>query len=142
MFRADAVPRVQGAINVTPLVDVCLVLLIIFMVLTPMLRPDSQVALPHTARPQPVPEAGAQIEVVIESSGRILVDGSPVTHLQERLHPMLQGAPDRRVVIRADRSLRYSVVRAAMEAVSKAGGRGVALITERKNRATPSNGRT
>jgi len=136
MPRVDPVPSVQGAINVTPLVDVCLVLLIIFMVVTPMLAPGSEVSLPHTARPQRLPETVAQIEIVLERSGRILVDGSPVTRLRERLRTLLAIAPERRVVIKADRSLRYGAVRAAMQAVSEAGGQRAALITQKRERPT------
>ena len=64
---------VKSEINVTPLVDVCLVLLIIFMVVTPMLQAGVDVALPETLDPPKMPEGGKQLNIAIKSDGQVYV---------------------------------------------------------------------
>src|SRR4051812_29180475 len=66
-------PGVRGEINVTPLVDVCLVLLIIFMVVTPMLQKGIAVTLPQTADPAKMPESQKEVTVSVKSDGSVFV---------------------------------------------------------------------
>jgi biopolymer transport protein ExbD len=92
-------------INVTPLVDVCLVLLIIFMVVTPLLTPDPGVRLPQTRAPRPVPEDAGQLAVSIRADGGVhLGDGRiPDERLAAELGAIHLRSPDREVVVKGDR---------------------------------------
>ncbi|MFL6293765.1 MAG: ExbD/TolR family protein [Thermoanaerobaculia bacterium] len=122
---------VRSEINVTPLVDVCLVLLIIFMVVTPLLYKQVDVQLPKTPGPGPLPQAERLIKVAILESGMIRVNGLPVPreHLAGTLTEMFQ--PDRPVVVEGDRRLSYGEVHGILELIQKAGFRQVGLVAER-----------
>ena len=123
---------VRSEINVTPLVDVCLVLLIIFMVVTPLLYKQVDVQLPKTPGPGPITQAESLIKVAILESGTIRVNGLPVPreHLASTLTRMFQ--PDRPVVVEGDRRLPYGEVRGILELIQKAGFRQVGLVAERE----------
>ena len=122
---------VRSEINVTPLVDVCLVLLIIFMVVTPLLYKQVDVQLPKTPGPGPLPPAERLIKVAILESGMIRVNGLPVPRerFASTLTEMFQ--PDRPVVVEGDRRLSYGEVRGILELIQKAGFRQVGLVAER-----------
>jgi biopolymer transport protein TolR len=123
-------------INVTPLVDVCLVLLIIFMVVTPMLQTGVPVQLPETANPDKYPESAKQIKVTITDDGKIFFskdDWIPSTaELQRRMTDIQRETPDKEVVVKADRRLKYKEVREVMKAINEAGFTRVGLITTKK----------
>ena len=121
---------VRSEINVTPLVDVCLVLLIIFMVVTPLIYKQAEVQLPKTPGPGPIPPEKV-IKVAILESGGIRVDGLPVTReeLAGTLNRMFQS--DRPVVVEGDRRLPYGEVRGILELIQQAGFRQVGLVAER-----------
>jgi biopolymer transport protein TolR len=123
---------VRSEINVTPLVDVCLVLLIIFMVVTPLLTKEVDVQLPRTPGPPHIKEVQRQVEVSIQESGAIQVNGQPVARelLTSTLAAMHAASPDRPVVVQGDRRLRYGEVRLVLELIQKAGFRKVGLIAE------------
>jgi len=126
---------VKAEINVTPLVDVCLVLLIIFMVVTPMLVNKVEVQLPETKQPEKMPELGKQLSIGIKSDGTIYLEKDWVPtkeKLQEALVHIHQETPEKTVVIRADRSLKYRQVREVMKLVNEAGFPGVGLVTNKK----------
>jgi biopolymer transport protein ExbD len=138
-FRAHAParPEVRGEINVTPLVDVVLVLLIIFMVVTPMLTRGAKVELPltdHHDRRQD----GDQIVVSVTAEGRVLVDTRPadgerlVDELRASLAVRGRGGRPREVHVKADRRLRYGAVRRVLDRVHEAGAREVALATDER----------
>ncbi|MDT9600920.1 biopolymer transporter ExbD [Sphingosinicella sp. GR2756] len=123
----------MAEINVTPMVDVMLVLLIIFMVTAPLLVAGVPIDLPDT-------KAGAldqevkPVQISIESSGAIFVDDRPVA--AEALSPLLAqiagGARDEggpRIFLRADRSLDYGRVMQLMGEINAAGLRKVALVS-------------
>ncbi|HWN45534.1 MAG TPA: biopolymer transporter ExbD [Thermoanaerobaculia bacterium] len=123
---------VRSEINVTPLVDVCLVLLIIFMVVTPLLYKQVDVQLPKTPGPGPFTPTESLIKVAILENGTIQVDGLPVprAHLASTLTQMY--LPDRPIVVEGDRRLSYGEVRGILELIQRAGFRQVGLVAERE----------
>jgi biopolymer transport protein TolR len=125
---------VRSEINVTPLVDVCLVLLIIFMMVTPLLHKEVDVQLPQTPEPGQIVEVDRQVKVSIQESGAIWVNGLPVPRelLTSTLTDMHAVAPDRPVVVQGDRRLRYGEVRRILELIQRAGFRNVGLIAEQE----------
>ena len=127
-------------INVTPLVDVCLVLLIIFMVVTPMLQSGVPVVLPETTSPEKVPEAGKQIKVAITEDGKIFLskdDWVPsVAELQRRMTEVARETPDKEIVIKADKRLKYRDIREVMKALNEAGFKSVGLVTTKKGQGS------
>jgi biopolymer transport protein TolR len=123
---------VRSEINVTPLVDVCLVLLIIFMVVTPLIYKQADVQLPRTPGPDDIVDVERQIKVAILENGTIRVDGLPVPreHLTKTLTEMY--LPDRPVLVEGDRRLPYGEVRGILELIQRAGFRQVGLVAERE----------
>jgi len=125
----------QSDINITPLVDVCLVLLIIFMVVTPLLQSGIPVLLPETSKPEKYPEGQKQVKVAIQEDGKIFIgqDWVPTrAELTKRMEDMLAADPQKEVVIKADRRLKYRDVREVMKALNDAGFTKVGLITTKK----------
>jgi biopolymer transport protein ExbD len=123
------IAEARAEINVTPLVDVCLVLLIIFMVVTPLI--NDAVRLPETPSPGPMAERPDQLVVVVGSDGAVAVAGRPVTAdgLAEALR--VEAGSGREVVIKADRAIPYGRVREVMLALSRVGISRVGLVTRR-----------
>jgi biopolymer transport protein ExbD len=126
---------VRSEINVTPLVDVCLVLLIIFMVVTPMLMEGVPVQLPVTDNPDPMPEGAKNLELSIELNGNIHVENNwvPKEQVQARLQDIYTATPDKEIVIKADQRLQYREVRELMRMVNEAGFGGVGLASKKKD---------
>jgi biopolymer transport protein ExbD len=123
---------VRSEINVTPLVDVVLVLLIIFMVVTPMLNRGVKVELPITAHHNKKQDAGELLVVTVRADGTYIeTDRLSGELLDLRLRQELKVA-SRPVHVRADRSLRYGDVRKVLEQVHAAGATAVALATDEK----------
>ena len=125
--------RVQSAINVTPLVDVVLVLLIIFMVVAPQMRPGPEVDLPDTAKPKEQDPEGTRILVTIDEHGDLWIDDAPVTaeHLGEDLRATAATEEDPKIVLQAHAKARFGEIREAMLAIEEAGFQGVGLLAER-----------
>ena len=125
--------RLQAVINVTPLVDVVLVLLIIFMVMAPQLRKGPEVDVPDTAKPGEQGDERGRILVTIDEAGGLWIDDQPVAaeRLGEDLRVTAGAEPDPKVVIRGDARLRLGEVRQAMLAIEQAGFHGVGLIAKR-----------
>jgi biopolymer transport protein TolR len=125
---------VRSEINVTPLVDVCLVLLIIFMVITPMLQRASRVLLPEMGSPGRAPEQSRQLAVAMREDGTVLVDTTPVApgELTGLLRQLRAADPDRPVIVQGDRRLRYDQISRLIESIEDAGFQRVGLITERQ----------
>jgi len=127
----------NAEINVTPLVDVCLVLLIIFMVVVPQLQRGEEVELPRAAHPaKPKPDAPEPLLVAIRQDGQVLVQKKQVTEkeLPKEVREMLkkpesQGKP---VLVKADSRLTFGKVRKVLEILQAAGlaGAGLATIAE------------
>ena len=127
--------KMQSAINVTPLVDVVLVLLIIFMVMAPYMRqgPGPEVDLPATARPPDQGEDGARIQVTIDERGALWIDDQLVVAEQfgDALRAAAGAQPNTKVVLRGDARLNFGEIRQTMIAIEQAGFLGVGLIAER-----------
>ncbi|MEQ8247246.1 MAG: protein TolR [Alphaproteobacteria bacterium] len=122
----------MAEINVTPFVDVMLVLLIVFMVTAPLLTVGVSVELPETAA-APIAGQDEPLAVSIDSSGRVYIQDSEVSMetLIPRLEAITQNNPDARIFVRGDRSIDYGRVMEVMGTLNGAGFRRVALITER-----------
>ena len=131
-MRLGEPARLQAAINITPLVDVVLVLLIIFMVMAPQMRNGPEVNLPSTAKPSEQGDERARILVSIDGAGAMWINDRQVAaeQLGEGLRAAVGTEADPRVVIRGDAKLNFRQVRDAMVAVEQAGFRGVGLIAK------------
>jgi len=125
--------KMQATINITPLVDVVLVLLIIFMVMAPQMRKGPDVNLPNTTKPNAQGDERGRILVSIDEAGGLWINDQAVAaeHLGEALHAAVGTEPDPRVVIRGDAKLNFLQVREAMLAIEQSGFRGVGLIAKR-----------
>ena len=126
---------IAADINVTPLVDVCLVLLIIFMVVTPLA--NGEVELPIVTRPEVWPAEPARSRITLEYGDptRISLDDDPgplsMPALASLLRAIRHGHPRREIVIRADRRLPYSEVKKILESIQEAGFPAVGLVAEK-----------
>jgi len=132
-----AVLRSQGSygalseINVTPFVDVMLVLLVIFMVTAPMMEQGIEVDLPETTT-QNIRVQEEPLILTVKKDGSYHLGSREVTatELSAKLDAILEGAEEREVFLRADRAARYGAVAKALAAVRAAGGRRVGMVTE------------
>jgi biopolymer transport protein TolR len=132
-MRLGESARLQAAINITPLVDVVLVLLIIFMVMAPEMRKGPDVNLPNTTKPNDQGDERGRILVSIDDAGRLWINDRQVTaeHFGDALREAVGTETEPRVVIRGDARLNFRQVREAMIAVEESGFRGVGLIAKR-----------
>ena len=133
-MRLGEPAKMKAAINITPLVDVVLVLLIIFMVMAPqMMRKGPDVDLPGTTKPREQGDERGRILVSVDKAGGLWIDDQAVT--PDRFADSLRAAagddPNPKVVIRGDAQLRFGDVRRAMVAIEEAGFQGVGLIAKR-----------
>ena len=124
--------RPMAEINVTPLVDVMLVLLIIFMVAAPLLTAGVPIDLPDSQAKAISDEDNKPLEVSLAGDGRLFIGEEEVNEdrLITVLTSMTENNPDRRIYIRADRSLDYGQVMRVLGNISGAGFTKVALISE------------
>lgn len=126
----------KSEINVTPLVDVMLVLLIIFMVVTPMLQKGKPVLLPQTDQPEKKPETDKELLISVQSDRMIFIDAKwypePEFAAKMREYGDRSGA-NKDVLIKADKQLAYGDVKKVMRMVKDGGFEKIALITERKS---------
>ena len=126
--------EVKGDINVTPLVDVCLVLLIIFMVVTPMLQQGVDVLLPQGPHAQKKPGEEGDLLISIKSDGTVFVADKwiPDKNLATYLRAEYQKDPSRAVMLKADKRINFGKVRTVMRAANEAEFTRVAILTETK----------
>src|SRR5215210_2880076 len=124
--------EVKGDINVTPLVDVCLVLLIIFMVVTPMLQQGVDVLLPNGPHAEKKPGESGDLIVSVKQDGSVFVGQNwiPDKNLVTYLHAEYQKDPSRAVMLKADKRINFGKIRTVMRAANEAEFSRVAILTE------------
>lgn len=120
-LRGRRAMSVMGEINVVPLVDVVLVLLLVFMVTAPMMSRSIDVALPVADQPRIEPED--QLTVTINAQQQVFIGDRPVNLLllEDRLRAMLEGRLSKVVMLKADEGLRYGKVVEVMDKMMRAG---------------------
>jgi biopolymer transport protein TolR len=123
--------RFMSDINVTPLVDVMLVLLIIFMVTAPMMMQGVNVSLPKTAS-EPLPAEKEHLIITVDGSQQIYINDYKVglDALQAKLKKILEGRADQKVYLRADKDVPYGVVVRVISEVKNAGVEKLGMVTE------------
>jgi biopolymer transport protein TolR len=126
--------EIKGDINVTPLVDVCLVLLIIFMVVTPMLQAGVDVLLPIGPHAEKKPGQTNDLLISIKTDGTVFVGQNwiPDKDLLTYLTAEFQKDAARSVNLKADKRIHFGKVRQVMRAANEAGFTRVAILTENK----------
>jgi len=136
--------KVNANINVTPMVDVMLVLLIIFMVITPMLQQKVAVDMAKVDNPIAMPDADKEdaIVVAITRDGRVFLgqDKIATSELGARVRDKLSDKPGKTIYIRADARAQYRAVEDAIDAVRTAGVEDVGLLTQKREAGTPAGG--
>jgi biopolymer transport protein TolR len=133
----------KSDINVTPLVDVMLVLLIIMMLIAPMLQKGVPVTLPFADNVVDKPETQNQTVVAVDSNNRFYVDGIEVekSTMAERVRTKLEDKTERIVLIKGDQDASYSSIMAAMDDLRKVGIEDIGLITERRKAPGTAGGK-
>ena len=123
----------KSDINVTPLVDVCLVLLIIFMVVTPMLQKGKPVLLPQTERPEKHPESKNELLISVEVDKNIFIESKwfPDKDFAAKMKELGERNAAKDVIVKADNRLTYGDVKNVMRMVKDGGFEKVGLVTER-----------
>ena len=127
---------IKSDINVTPLVDVMLVLLIIKMIVAPLLQKGADVKLPQAANTAEKPETQDQTVVAIDKSDRYFVNGLPIRKedVRTKVEEILETKKERIILIKADEEARYSAVMDLMDELRASGIEDMGLITDPKNR--------
>ena len=128
--------KVNSDINVTPMVDVMLVLLIIFMVITPMLQKGVSVDMAKVNNPEQMPDADKEdaLLVAVQRDGKIFFGQDPikVDDLTQKIKDRLANRVDKRVFIKADARAKYGAVVEAVDNIRSAGVDQLGLLTEQK----------
>ena len=119
-------------INVTPLVDVCLVLLIIFMVVTPMLQKGVPVNLPVTEDPEKTPDTDKQLQISVKADGTVYLGSLPVLkqQMQSELEKIHERTPDREIAVKGDKLVKYGNVIDVLKACRDVGFNDVGLVAQ------------
>jgi biopolymer transport protein TolR len=137
----DEGKKVNSNINVTPMVDVMLVLLIIFMVITPMLQKGVSVDLAKVNNPEQMPDADKEdaLIVAVMRDGKIFFgnDQIPVDQLTNKVKDRIANRVDKRVYVRADARAKFGSVVGVVDNVRAAGVDQLGLLTEQR-KSTPS----
>jgi biopolymer transport protein ExbD/biopolymer transport protein TolR len=134
---------VNSNINVTPMVDVMLVLLIIFMVITPMLQKGQSVELVKTDNPVQMPDADKEdaVLVAVMRDGSIFLGQDKVTadQLSEKVKDKLENKADKEVFVKADARAKYGNVVEVVDNVRSAGVDQLGLLTEQRKQGSFDN---
>ncbi len=122
--------QLMSDINVTPFVDVMLVLLIIFMVTAPMMVQGVNVSLPETTA-EALPSEKEHLIVTIDVKGQVHINNYPVAadSLRHKLTKILEGRSDREVYLRADKNIPYGTVVHVMAEIKAAGVEKLGMVT-------------
>jgi biopolymer transport protein TolR len=128
--------EVRSEINVTPLVDVCLVLLIIFMVVGPMIGTGALVVLPTGDNPPKKPQDSKQVVLAQKADKTLWLDRKELTPDQvcATLTELFQRAPGKEVVLKADARLDYGEVKRTVKLITSSGYPTVGLLAERSRK--------
>ena len=134
--------KVTSEINVTPMVDVMLVLLIIFMVVTPMLQKGISVDMAKVNNPEQMPDADKEdaLLVSITRDGQVYFGSEQVKdvdNLTTKVKDRLSNKPDKRVYVKADMRTRFGGVVRVVDAVRAAGVDDLGLLTDQRKTNTP-----
>jgi len=133
---------VKSDINVTPLVDVMLVLLIIMMLIAPMLQQGVALKLPTATNTVDKPEVQGQTIIAIAKDKGLFLNSKQIQdgQLATKVTELLENTKDKVVLIKADEEVEYSAVMAAMDQLRQAGIEDIGLITE-KNKTAAAGGK-
>jgi biopolymer transport protein ExbD/biopolymer transport protein TolR len=133
--------KVNSNINVTPMVDVMLVLLIIFMVITPMLQNKVQIDMAKVDNPTSMPDADKEdaIVVAVTRDGSVYLgqDRTSLSELGSQVRDKLTDKPGKTIFVRADARAQFRAVEDAIDAVRTAGVEEVGLLTQKREAGTP-----
>ncbi|HET7426115.1 MAG TPA: biopolymer transporter ExbD [Gemmatimonadales bacterium] len=127
---------VKADINVTPMIDVMLVLLIIFMIVTPLIAAGFKATLPKGKNLDPRPEGDNEVVLGIDEFGRYFLNGRPLPEgtLEDQLRGIFQARTEDKILyFKADHGLKYQKIQEAVETARRSGVRVMAAITEPKN---------
>jgi biopolymer transport protein TolR len=133
---------IKADINVTPLVDVMLVLLIIMMLVAPMLQQGVSLTLPKAVNTVEKQESSEQTVIAIAANKGLYLNARPVadTELATRVGEVLESKSEKIVIIRADEDVDYGTVMAAMDQLRLAGVEDIGLITDPSQQAGAAGG--
>jgi biopolymer transport protein TolR len=126
---------VKSEPNVVPMIDIMLVLLIIFMIVTPLIAAGFKATLPKGKNLDPRPEGDNEVVLGIDQAGNYFLNGRPIPggSLEDQLRSQFQSRTEDKVLyFKADNQLRYGKVQEAVETARRAGVRVMAAITEPK----------
>jgi biopolymer transport protein TolR len=142
LSKRDEGSKVSSEINVTPMVDVMLVLLIIFMVVTPMLQKGISVDMAKVNNPEPMQDADKEdaLLVSITRDGKVYFGSdqiADVDNLTSKVKDRLANKPDKRVYVKADMRARFGSVVKVVDSVRAAGVDDLGLLTDQKKTGTP-----
>jgi biopolymer transport protein TolR len=124
---------VKADINVTPMIDVMLVLLIIFMIVTPLIAAGFKATLPKGKNLDPRPEGENEVVLGIDQSGHYFLNQRPIANgaLEDQLRSIFAARTEDKILyFKADNQLKYAKVQDAVETARRAGVRVMAAITE------------
>ncbi len=130
------VGSVKADINVTPMIDVMLVLLIIFMIVTPLIAAGFKATLPKGKNLDPRPEGDNEVVLGIDQAGRYFLNGRPLPNgtLGDQLRGIFAARTEDKILyFKADNQLKYSKIQEAVETARRSGVRVMAAITEPKS---------
>ena len=136
MGAASAKGAVAANINVTPMIDVMLVLLIIFMIVTPAITAGFQATIPRAKNPDAKEEGEGEIRLGIDNLGKFYLDMKPIA--KEQLETQLQAiysarTKDKILYFKADVNVKYGKIQEAVEIARRTGVRVLAAVTENKS---------
>jgi biopolymer transport protein TolR len=132
----------KADINVTPLVDVMLVLLIIMMLIAPLLQKGVAVQLPEAANTVDKPDTQSQTVVAVDSANQLWVNGIQYSKSEfpDRVKAALEDKTEKVVLIKGDKDALYGAIMEAMDSLHKVGIEDIGLITEKKREAGAAGG--